>query len=95
MHRTTTYRRAGRFLAATTLLAGVGVAAVIDAGAAHAAPGECVTSGFGGWCDYHPVDPVTGTWAHCEWGGFIVYTSRCFQVRPVPLDVDPRGWQPA
>lgn len=37
-----------------------------------------------------------GTWMHCEtvyvlgFGG-----TNCFRVRPVPTNVDPRGWVPA
>jgi hypothetical protein len=93
-HVTVTRRAAGRFLAAAAILLGLAVASLIDAGRAWASPGQCVYSGFGGWCDGQYVDPASGAWEHCEWGGFIVYTRNCFWVRPVPVDVDPRGWLP-
>jgi hypothetical protein len=91
---TVTRRAAGRFLAAVAILLGLAVAALICSGRAYATPGQCVYSGFGGWCDGQYVDPATGIYEHCEWGGFIVYTRNCFLVRPVPVDVDPRGWLP-
>lgn len=63
-----------------------------------ASPGQCGQGfGFGsggGFCDY-PARP-DGTWYHCEtvyvlgFGG-----TNCFNVRPVPVSVDPRGWVPA
>lgn len=65
---------------------------------AEAMPGQC-GQGFafgsgGGFCDYPPRPD--GTWYHCEtvyvlgFGG-----TNCFYVRPVPTNVDPRGWVPA
>ena len=65
---------------------------------ADALPGQC-GQGFafgsgGGFCDA-PASP-DGTWMHCEtvyvmgFGG-----TNCFRVRPVPVNVDPRGWVPA
>jgi hypothetical protein len=64
----------------------------------HASPGQCgqgyALGSGGGFCD-GPMLP-DGTWFHCEsvyvlgFGG-----TNCFYVRPVPLDVDPRGWVPA
>lgn len=65
---------------------------------ADALPGQC-GQGFafgsgGGFCD-GPAAP-DGTWMHCEtvyvmgFGG-----TNCFRVRPVPVNVDPRGWVPA
>ena len=64
---------------------------------AQANPGQC-QQGFaggngGGFCD-GPIQR-DGTFYHCEtvyvmgFGG-----TNCFYVRPVPTDVDPRGWQP-
>ena len=63
-----------------------------------ASPGQCAEGyGFGsggGFCD-GPMQ-ANGMWYHCEtvyvlgFGG-----TNCFYVRPVPLDVDPRGWAPA
>ena len=65
---------------------------------AEAMPGQC-GQGFafgsgGGFCDYPPRPD--GTWYHCE----TVYVlglggTNCFYVRPVPTNVDPRGWVPA
>mgnify|MGYP003611711969 CR=1 FL=1 len=64
---------------------------------AEASPGQC-SSGYyrlsgGGYCD-GPAR-ADGTWYHCEriviggWGG-----QNCFDVRPVPVEIDPRGWTP-
>jgi len=79
------------------LLAAALVAATVTP-TANAMPGQCAygNGGFGGggFCDYAPNPD--GTWMHCEtvyvlgFGG-----TNCFLVRPVPLDVDPRGWTPA
>jgi hypothetical protein len=96
LHARVRRRSAVRFLAAVAILLGVIVAGIaLCSGRAAASPGQCVYSGFGGWCDGQYVDPATGAYEHCEWGGFIVYTRNCFLVRPVPADVDPRGWVPA
>lgn len=65
---------------------------------AEAMPGQC-GQGFafgsgGGFCDGPPAPD--GSWMHCEtvyvlgFGG-----TNCFRVRPVPTNVDPRGWVPA
>ncbi|OBK09047.1 hypothetical protein [Mycolicibacterium conceptionense] len=91
-------RTVRRFLAAVAagaVLAGTGIG---YAGHANAAPGQCgsaiVGGNGGGFCDYPPRPD--GTWYHCEsvyvlgFGG-----TNCFYVRPVPTDVDPRGWVPA
>nr|WP_081288693.1 hypothetical protein [Mycolicibacterium conceptionense] len=82
-------------MAAGAVLAGTGIG---YAGHANAAPGQCgsaiVGGNGGGFCDYPPRPD--GTWYHCEsvyvlgFGG-----TNCFYVRPVPTDVDPRGWVPA
>lgn len=65
---------------------------------ANAAPGQCgqgyAMGSGGGFCDGPPRPD--GTWYHCE----SVYVlgiggTNCFNVRPVPLDIDPRGWVPA
>lgn len=85
-------------------LALIGFGALIAAGSlatpqAHAAPGACVYGqgggfGGGGYCD-GPMQ-ANGTFYHCEtvyvlgFGG-----TNCFFVRPVPVEVDPRGWVPA
>ena len=86
------------------LLAAIGVGGCVAAAAlgiitpkAEAVPGQC-GQGFafgsgGGWCDSMPA--ADGTWTHCEtvyvlgFGG-----TNCFRVRPVPIEVDPRGWSP-
>lgn len=75
----------------------IGLQTAVDV-RAHAAPGQC-GQGFafgsgGGFCD-GPTGP-DGTWLHCEtvyvlgFGG-----TNCFRVRPVPTNVDARGWVPA
>lgn len=85
-------------------VAAAGVAAAMGAGLAfaapaQAAPGDCVPGvytpwGGGGFCDGPPFPD--GTWMHCEtvfvlgFGG-----TNCFRVRPVPVNVDARGWVPA
>ena len=73
-------------------------AALYFSAPSHATPGQCGQGfGFGsggGFCDYPPRPD--GTWYHCEtvyvlgFGG-----TNCFNVRPVPISVDPRGWVPA
>ncbi len=87
-----------RLLAAVdagAVLAGTGIGFAADA---EAVPGQC-GQGFafgsgGGFCD-GPIGP-DGTWLHCEtvyvlgFGG-----TNCYRVRPVPVNVDPRGWVPA
>ncbi|AYD82049.1 membrane protein [Mycobacterium phage Saguaro] len=72
--------------------------ALVLAPAVQAVPGQCgsavVFGSGGGFCDGPPA--ADGTWMHCEhvyvlgFGGY-----NCFRVRPVPTDVDPRGWVPA
>lgn len=84
-------------LAALAVGASIG-AMLIASPDANAAPGQCgnavVFGSGGGFCDYPPR--ADGTWYHCEtvyvlgFGG-----TNCFYVRPVPVDVDPRGWVPA
>ena len=71
---------------------------VLGPAIAQAVPGQCnsaiVAGNGGGFCDGAPA--ADGTWLHCEsvyvlgFGG-----TNCFRVRPVPTDVDPRGWTPA
>lgn len=91
-------RTARRILAASAsaaALLGVGFG---YAGHAQASPGQCgsaiVVGNGGGFCDGMPAPD--GTWMHCEsvyvlgFGG-----TNCFRVRPVPYEVDPRGWAPA
>ena len=90
-----TVRRTLAAALAGGVIAGTGLA---WAGHADAAPGQCgnavVFGSGGGFCDYPPQPD--GTWYHCEtvfvmgFGG-----TNCFYVRPVPTDVDPRGWVPA
>lgn len=85
------------------LLAGLTVGAALGAMLlaspdADASPGQCgqgyAFGSGGGFCDSLPA--ADGTWMHCEtvyvlgFGG-----TNCFRVRPVPLEVDPRGWVPA
>lgn len=80
-----------RFLVA--MLSGGVLAAVGLGWAQHAdaVPGQCVNSPFGGFCDGLPAVPG-GTYYHCESAlGF----SNCYYVRPVPTEVDPRGWTAA
>jgi len=87
-----------RTLLALGLSAVAAAAAIGLAPGAGAVPGQCgsaiVFGSGGGFCDL-PPDP-DGTWIHCEsvyvlgFGG-----TNCFRVRPVPTDVDPRGWVPA
>lgn len=91
---------ARRVRALLALIAASAVAtAAILAPHAEAVPGQCSYGsgggfGGGGFCDGPPR--ADGSWYHCEtvyvlgFGG-----SNCFFVRPVPLDVDPRGWSPA
>lgn len=78
--------------------AALATTAMIVVPAAQASPGQC-GQGYGGgsgggFCDGIPQ--ADGSWYHCEtvyvmgFGG-----TNCFWVRPVPLDVDPRGWVPA
>ncbi len=51
---------------------------------------ECHGPADGGFCD-GPLLPG-GVYHHCEGAmGF----AQCFYVRPVPVEVDPRGWVPA
>lgn len=89
------------FLAVTLLMllmAAFGALMYLGTPAAKAAPGQCSYGGSwgngGGFCDYSPNSD--GTFMHCEsvyvmgWGG-----QNCFLVRPVPVEVDPRGWVPA
>lgn len=84
-------------LASLAAVAAVGSMLLASPGA-DAMPGQC-GQGFafgsgGGFCD-GPQAP-DGTWMHCEtvyvlgFGG-----TNCFRVRPVPVNVDPRGWVPA
>ncbi len=57
------------------------------AGHADASPGQCINTPWGGFCDGLP--DRDGVFQHCEGAlGF----SRCFLVRVVPVEVDPRGW---
>lgn len=57
---------------------------------AQASPGQCITSPWGGYCDSLPITR-DGVFQHCEGAlGF----QNCFLVRPVPVEVDPRGWLP-
>lgn len=81
----------------TAVIAAV-TAALVGAPSASALPGQCASGsagfGGGGFCDSYPY--ADGTWDHCEqvyvlgFGG-----TNCFRVRPVPVEVDPRGWVPA
>ena len=83
----------GRKIAVTIALAGLGIAGAVAVTApkAGAVPGQCVQVGvFGGFCDGPMLS--NGTWRHCENGMGI---QNCFYVRPVPTDVDARGWVPA
>jgi hypothetical protein len=82
--------RRGMWLAG---LAAIGVAGAMIVTAPHseAVPGQCVQVGvFGGFCDGPMLS--NGTYRHCENGMGI---QNCFYVRPVPTDVDARGWVPA
>ncbi len=97
-HVTVTRRAAGQFLAAVAILLGLAVASVICSGQAWASPGQCMSGsggfGGGGFCDSAPQSD--GSFYHCE----SVYVfgiggRNCFWVRPVPVEVDPRGWVPA
>lgn len=74
------------------------IAAAVTIAPAHSQPGQCAygNGGFGGggFCDGPAA--ADGTWMHCE----TVYVlgiggTNCFRVRPVGLDIDPRGWVPA
>ena len=58
---------------------------------ANAVPGQCMQSPFGGFCDSQFINP-DGSWYHCE---NVMGWSNCFTVRPVPVEIDPRGWVPA
>lgn len=86
MHRRTTIR-----LLLTVAFGGmITAAAAVATGEAHAVPGQCVQTPWGGFCD-GPMLP-NGTYHHCEGAmGF----ANCFYVRPAPVEVDPRGWVPA
>ena len=92
LHSTFHKRTARRFLAgvaAGAVLAGTGIA---YAGHADATPGQCVQAGgWGGFCDSLPLTR-DGIYRHCENALFV---TNCFLVRPVPTDIDPRGWLPA
>lgn len=94
----TVHKRTARWIVATlsaAVLVGTGIG---YAARSEALPGQC-GSGIafgsgGGFCDGPPR--ADGSWYHCEsvyvlgFGG-----TNCFYVRPVPVDVDPRGWVPA
>lgn len=58
---------------------------------AHATPGQCSQSPWGGFCDSFG-QRGDGSYYHCE---NVLGFSNCFWVRPVSVDVDPRGWVPA
>jgi hypothetical protein len=85
-----------KILAAGATLAAASLLALAPVG--HASPGQCgqgyAGGNGGGFCDGPPR--ADGSWYHCEtvyvlgFGG-----TNCFWVRPVPLDVDARGWVPA
>jgi len=73
------------------LLAVGGLAlSLLAPGVASASPGQCINTPWGGFCDGLPLTR-DGIYQHCE--GALGYTN-CFLVRPVPVDVDPRGWLP-
>ncbi|WP_301119889.1 hypothetical protein [Mycolicibacterium fortuitum] len=80
-----------RLLALLTLgwIAAAGVATIATP-EAQAAPGQCFTSPFGGFCDGDMLPG--GVYRHCE--GALGW-SNCFYVKPVPVEVDTRGWVPA
>ncbi|BBX83031.1 hypothetical protein [Mycolicibacterium aubagnense] len=72
-----------------TALAIAAVIALSPIGVAHATPGQCINTPWGGYCDGQA--DRNGIFNHCEGAlGF----SNCFYVRAVPTDVDPRGWVP-
>lgn len=87
-----------RILLASIATGAILTASVLASPPAESAPGQCgnaiVFGSGGGFCDYPPA--ADGTWLHCEtvyvlgFGG-----TNCFRVRPVPVDVDSRGWVPA
>lgn len=80
-----------RILAIVVLFAAVVLGVVIGTGKASAAPGQCFQfGGFGGWCD-GPME-YGGVFRHCE-NGMGIWN--CYYVRPVPVEVDQRGWVPA
>lgn len=88
--------------AASIILAGAGIgwAALLTAPPAEANPLiHCTPRAFyvgghgGGWCDSPPHPD--GTWTHCEnVRVFGIGGTNCYNVRAVPVDVDPRGWTP-
>ena len=91
-------RTAARVIAGAAAFLSITGTGVGWAAHASASPGQCgsaiVAGNGGGFCDGIPAPD--GTWLHCEsvyvlgFGG-----TNCFRVRPVPVDVDPRGWVPA
>jgi hypothetical protein len=96
--RPRTARRINRFLILMAIGAFLAAGGIVTAADADAMPGQCgqgyAFGSGGGFCD-GPQAP-DGTWMHCEtvyvlgFGG-----TNCFRVRPVPVNVDPRGWAPA
>lgn len=71
-------------------LVGAAVAAGVLSAPAQATPGQCIYTPWGGFCDGPLLN--NGTYHHCE--GAMGFTN-CFYVRPVPVEVDGRGWVPA
>ncbi|OFB37936.1 hypothetical protein BA059_16695 [Mycolicibacterium sp. (ex Dasyatis americana)] len=86
VHKRTARRLFAALAVAALVIVGIGYATA----PAKAAPGQCVSTPFGGFCD-GPMLPG-GIYHHCEGAlGF----GQCFYVRAVPVEVDPRGWVPA
>ncbi len=73
----------------TALTIAAAALALSPIGVAHATPGQCMNTPWGGFCDGQSDN--NGIFNHCEGAlGF----SNCYYVRAVPTDVDPRGWVP-